>query len=443
VVSEAHEGYWSALTSYRIYVFGSTAYLTALAVTVLIVYLMNPPVSDGVQGAFFVAAFLTGIIFGVLSLVFVDITEGFGCLLGGFCLSMWFLSLKDGGLISSTTGRAIFIGCMSAGGFGLSFSHHTRNYGLIASIAFSGATATILGIDCLACAGWKEFWLYLWNLNEDVFPLNTTTYPVTKNIKAELAGVVIITVFGVVSQLRVWNLVKDRRAASAVQEQEKQEELDRVEEENGRQVEDKFQKERAQWEAAYGNKSIQDYSVTSSSIASPKVSTSVHEKEVYATDGLEMVNLSKSENASADMTVTVAAVGDDKIQHIDGSGNPVLHGTEPAEISSNDESHAADSATGNDHLLLVTKAESVPPPPPIVPLPFSVPEEDDESSEVGDNTSVSAVPDSSHEDDSDRRPLSKRVSDMSVRNYLPCFTILDDLILLLEILIKSSCRRLV
>jgi hypothetical protein len=332
---------------------------------------------------------------------------------------------------------------MSAGGFGLSFSHHTRNYGLIASIAFSGATATILGIDCLACAGWKEFWLYLWNLNEDVFPLNTTTYPVTKNIKAELAGVVIITVFGVVSQLRVWNLVKDRRAASAVQEQEKQEELDRVEEENGRQVEDKFQKERAQWEAAYGNKSIQDYSVTSSSIASPKVSTSVHEKEVYATDGLEMVNLSKSENASADMTVTVAAVGDDKIQHIDDSGNPVLHGTEPAEISSNDESHAADSATGNDHLLLVTKAESVPPPPPIVPLPFSVPEEDDESSEVGDNTSVSAVPDSSHEDDSDRRPLSKRVSDMSVRNYLPCFTILDDLILLLEILIKSSCRRLV
>jgi hypothetical protein len=76
-------------------------------------------------------------------------------------------------------------------------------------------------------------------------------------------------------------------------------------------------------------------------------------------------------------------------------------------------------------------------------IPFSVPEEDDESSEVGDNTSVSAVPDSSHEDDSDRRPLSKRVSDMSVRNYLPCFTILDDLILLLEILIKSSCRRLV
>jgi hypothetical protein len=144
-------------------VFGSAAYLTALAVTVLIVYLMNPPVSDAIQGAFFVAAFFTGVVFGVLSLIFADITEGFGCLLGGFCASMWFLSIKDGGLITSGTGRTIFIGCMSAGGYSLTFSHYTRNYSLITSIAFSGATAAILGIDCLACSGWKELWLYLWS----------------------------------------------------------------------------------------------------------------------------------------------------------------------------------------------------------------------------------------------------------------------------------------
>lgn len=147
----------------RVYVFGSAAYLTALAVTALIIYLMSPPVADAIEGAFFVAAFLTGVFFGGLSLVFADITEGLGCLLGGFCLSMWLLSLKEGGLIASTTGRAIFIGCMSAGGYCLSFSRHTRNYSLIASISFSGATAAILGIDCIASTGWKEFWLYLWS----------------------------------------------------------------------------------------------------------------------------------------------------------------------------------------------------------------------------------------------------------------------------------------
>ena len=126
----------ACLTSDRVYVFGSAAYLSALAVTVLIVYLMNPPVSNGIQGAFFVAAFFTGVIFGAVSLVFSDITEGFGCLLGGFCLSMWFLCLKSGGLITSVTGRAIFIGCMSAGGYCLSFSHHTRNYGLSHRLRF-------------------------------------------------------------------------------------------------------------------------------------------------------------------------------------------------------------------------------------------------------------------------------------------------------------------
>ena len=149
--------------SVRVYVFGSAAYLAALAVTVLIVYLMNPPVSNAIQGAFFVAAFITGVLFGALALIFPDLTEGLGCLLGGFCLGMWFMSLKEGGLIGSTGGRAIFIGCMSVASYSLSFSHYTRTYGLIGSISFSGATITILGVDCFSRAGWKEFWLYIWS----------------------------------------------------------------------------------------------------------------------------------------------------------------------------------------------------------------------------------------------------------------------------------------
>lgn len=396
----------------RIYVFGSAAYLTALAVTVLIVYLMNPPVSDGVQGAFFVAAFVTGVIFGALSLVFADLTEGFGCLLGGFCLSMWFLSLKSGGLISSTTGRAIFIGCMSAGGFSLSFSHYTRTYGLIGSIAFSGATAVMLGIDCLACAGWKEFWLYLWSLNDNIFPLNTSTYPVTKNIKAELAGVVIIAVFGVVSQLRVWKLVKERRAKSAAHELEQQQEKDRQEEARGRRVEDNVHKERALWEATYGegtygDKSIQDSSIRSSSMASPKGSASIRERELYAADSLEMVNLSKSGAAPAGTAVTVSVLRDDDIQQIDADGNPV----------------SVDALPPKPDQLPVMKGSGsrspAPPPLSVVPLPFNVPSGNmGTETEEEDNTSVSAVPEFHHEPYSNRRSLSKRISDLSATRRL-------------------------
>ncbi|CAE7007768.1 hypothetical protein PTNB73_00101 [Pyrenophora teres f. teres] len=405
-----------------VYVFGSAAYLTALAVTVLVVYLMNAPVSNAVQGAFFVAAFFTGVIFGVLSLVFADISEGFGCLLGGFCLSMWFLSLKEGGLISSSTGRAIFIGCMTAGGYSLSFSHYTRNYGLIASIAFSGATATILGIDCLAGSGWKEFWLYIWNLNDNIFPLNTTTYPLTKNMKAELAGVVIIALAGIVSQMRVWKIVKEHRTKTAAQQLERQQDLDREEEERGRKVEDNFQKERAQWEAAYGNGQNPEDSSSQSSLKSPKVSAIVQEKEVPRNDSMEMLaNQKKGAKKSAknkkqsDTTVPVNVPNDDAIQQIDAEGNPTTSEQGDSVSGSRSNGTASPASDGAPRPILTKRSSlrpSAPPPPPsVVPLPFKVPDEDDSLSN-NDNTSVSAVPES-EAGSSEARRMSKRISDVS------------------------------
>lgn len=129
---------------------------------VLILYVMNPPVSDRVQGAFLVAAVLTGLIFGGLSLVFREIMEGLGCTIGGFCLAMWFLSLSEGGLIGSKAGKTIFILAFTAATSLLSVNKWTRNYGLIGCLPFAGATAAVLGIDCYSRAGLKEFWIYLW-----------------------------------------------------------------------------------------------------------------------------------------------------------------------------------------------------------------------------------------------------------------------------------------
>lgn len=143
-------------------VFLSAAYLASLSITVLIIYVMSPPISDAIQGAYFVAAFGTGIIFGAVSLVFKEVTEGFGCIVGGFCLSMWFLCLKPGGLIASTTGRAIMIGAFSAVGWSLAFSQYTRTYGTIICTSFGGAMITMIGIDCFSRAGLKEFWIYIW-----------------------------------------------------------------------------------------------------------------------------------------------------------------------------------------------------------------------------------------------------------------------------------------
>lgn len=221
--------------------------------------------------------------------------------------------------------------------------------------------------------------------------------------------------------MRVWKLVKEHREKSAAQQLEKQQDREREEEALGRQIEDSFQRERAQWEAAYGDKSIQDSSVASS-ILSPKHSTSVREKEVFATDSLELVDMQKSGvmrspnlDTPAGTTVTVSVLKDD-IQQIDAQGNPITYkkvgsvaGSEgdQKELPATPEVPLADSITKGSSL----RPSSVPPPPAIVPLPFRVPEEDTKSE--SDHASVSAVAETENVSLSGRRPMSKRISHMS------------------------------
>lgn len=123
---------------------------------------MDPPVSNAVQGAFFVAACVGGIIAGGVATLFKDVTEGLGCLLGGFCFSMWLMTLRSGGLIHSRPGTVVFVIVLSALCFALFFVRRIKNYALITGISFSGATAVMLGIDCFTRAGLKEFWIYIW-----------------------------------------------------------------------------------------------------------------------------------------------------------------------------------------------------------------------------------------------------------------------------------------
>jgi hypothetical protein len=173
-----------------LHVFLSTAYIFSLAVSILVIYVMHPPVSNGIQGAYFVAACVTGLIAGALAVTFSDITEGLGCFLGGFCLSMWFLVLKSGALISSTAGKIIFIACFTVGAFALYISRHTRPYGIIGATSVAGATVIVLGIDCFSRAGLKEFWLYIWSettAHPSCFsPLTTSFRPEQRHLSAEL-----------------------------------------------------------------------------------------------------------------------------------------------------------------------------------------------------------------------------------------------------------------
>jgi hypothetical protein len=237
-----------------LHVFISAAYLASVSVTVLVLYVMNPPISNAVQGAYVVAAVMTGLILGGAAIVFTEMTEGLGCLLGGFCFSMWLLVLQPGGLLTATSSKAIFIASFTLAGFSTSFSHYTRPYGLIISISFSGATAVVLGLDCFSRAGLKEFWAYLWALNSNLFPLGATSYPLTRGIRVEIAAIVVIFLAGIVSQMKLWKVIKERREQRAAEKLQDERNMEQEEENVGRRIEDANAQERNQWEAVYGDK---------------------------------------------------------------------------------------------------------------------------------------------------------------------------------------------
>ncbi|KAJ9603287.1 hypothetical protein H2200_012065 [Cladophialophora chaetospira] len=235
-------------------IFLSCGFLASIATTALVDYVMNPPVTDAVQGGFFVAIFMTGVIFGGGALVFKEVTEGFACLLAGFCFSMWLLTLKPGGLVTGSVGKGVFIGIFCLTIWALSWTQYTRPYALIGSISFSGATAFTLGVDCFTRAGLKEFWFYIWDLNDDLFPLNTTTFPLTRGIKVEIATIVIGTIIGVVAQLKFWKVVRSKEREREVVDEEGSRQREAVDAALGRHLQRQNDREKSEWEKQYGNR---------------------------------------------------------------------------------------------------------------------------------------------------------------------------------------------
>ncbi|GAB1728844.1 hypothetical protein NU195Hw_g6582t1 [Hortaea werneckii] len=377
-----------------LYVFLSTGLLASLGVTILILYVMNPPVSDAIQGAYMVAAVITGLIFGALALIFKEVTEGLGCLLGGFCLAMWLLVLSPGGLVTSTSGLPIFIVAFCLAAFALSFSHYTRNYGLIFCTSFAGAQVAILGVDCFSRAGLKEFWIYIWGLNDGEFPINTDTYPVTRGIKVEIACTFIIFVFGVLSQLKIWKIVRERRAKKVAERTREDENRNELEEAVGREIETNNERDRARWEAVYGDKDQTQVHVDSamgSSIGETdrKRSTSVREKEVEAADAEmpETVSIRTSKQKEKPLVTVEPASEDGMSERSSTPSRDVPLGETRTSPTGSQRStmqfDVQDSETQDPPQASSTSDGShdqgIDPGPIVTPLPFSIPGQESEA----------------------------------------------------------------
>ncbi|KAK6342116.1 hypothetical protein TWF730_001594 [Orbilia blumenaviensis] len=315
----------------QIHIFLSTCLLASLGVSVLIIYVMNPPVSNALQGGYVAAIAITGLIFGGLAVIFPEVTEVLACLLGGFCLAQWFLVLKAGGLVQGGYEKIIFILCFSIGLFCLALHHTTRPYGMIFSIAFSGATATVLGIDFFSRAGLKEFWLYVWGLNDNIFPLETNTFPLTRGIRVEIAAIVVITCFGIISQMKLWQVIKQKREEREEVRKQRQADLEAMEAENGRRVEEAAQRDRDVWEKQYGDKSHTTTTlVPEDPTASPSASAELNQKHLSRDSGLPQSSKNSTDGGSSKNVATdsIEMVGLQKVAEGQEAAAATVPGTE-------------------------------------------------------------------------------------------------------------------
>ncbi|KAH7170367.1 hypothetical protein EDB81DRAFT_775235 [Dactylonectria macrodidyma] len=385
-----------------IHTFFSTAYVGALGVSVLIVYVMSENISNALQGGYVVAAVVSGCALGSASVFFRELLEGLGCALGGFCVSMWLMCLVPGGLLKQVAPKAIFISCLTLAGFAFYCSRYTRDWALIVMIAFSGATITVLGIDCFSRAGLKEFWAWVWDLNDNLFPLGADTYPVTKGIRVETAAIIIIFLISVVSQIKLWQIVREQREKRAEEDAQGQRNLQEEEENVGRNIEESNARERRQWERAYGNgegsstlsprnseggDNVSEKKLRSSHTGSSKRQPSIEVIEM--TDLAQppppkpaAVNLMAAEH-EMDGRVTVRVAEDDF---------PPAPSVQEANDKTADDRSSTFVGLEDDRRVSQTTGVSQSPAPKVVPLPFVVPETDDGRSEA-DRSSVATFAD--------------------------------------------------
>lgn len=101
------------------------------------------------------------------------------------------------------------------------------------------------------------------DLNDNVFPLFTDTYPITRNMRVEIAAIVIVAFLGAMSQIKIWKIVREQKQKRDAQRIQDEEARDALEEEVGRDVENRNRESLAHWQGYYDGKKQPEVSVQS------------------------------------------------------------------------------------------------------------------------------------------------------------------------------------
>jgi hypothetical protein len=218
-------------------------------------------------------------------------------------------------------------------------------------------------------------------INDDVFPLHTTTYPITRGIRVETAGVILLFLLGLVSHVRLSKIIKKRRDQKKSSRARQEEEMEREEAAVGRRVEENIGQEKVRWESVYGGgKGASATTVAGSTDSMAKAS----DRRFSTAQSLEMsqVSLTRDKRSSKDPrngTVTVTAADDDN-EEIQRAGKYRLSDTSRDGRNSKRSTQLSVRASSEARPLSTSSNKSQPdrsltlsPAPEVVPLPFRIP----------------------------------------------------------------------
>jgi hypothetical protein len=298
----------------------------------------------------------------------------------------------------------------------------------------------MLGIDCFSRAGLKEFWLYIWALNDKIFPLQTNTFPHTRGMKVEIAGIIILFAVGVMSQMKLWKIIQARREAKDVIKRQHQANLEAIDEESGKRVEAENMVERERWEAAYGNQKettntndqdannvrpqtgasktdsglggeeVRESGETTERGVETKEMTVIKEEHAQTEDmgeasGMPLEELPERPQQQQQQQQQFIPLGTEDVPPCppvaEGPSprsprlsdiHPALRGDSPVEADVSQPLQPADNSAevprAQPQDATLSARRSVPPPPTVIPLPLPVLHEDDNDNDNSDNSSV-------------------------------------------------------
>jgi uncharacterized membrane protein YbjE (DUF340 family) len=108
------------------------------------------------RGLYLLACIISSFFGAAFGIFFFNFSKYWVSAAGGFTFGWFLLATRDGGLITSVIGRWGLLGSLTVVAFLAALVPLLHDHMVLASTAWIGATAVVLGIDCYTRAGLKE-----------------------------------------------------------------------------------------------------------------------------------------------------------------------------------------------------------------------------------------------------------------------------------------------